>query len=222
MKLNTLLNSAITSQNSGDATIIGINDPRLTIQFINTGNIKDVHRNVIYNGSFSDTEEKARLKAEAIAIAQEKRVARRMTPSVQGVGFLGIGDYKASSPFYRIWADMFRRCYDLPWQKKFPTYKGCSVDPRWHNFQTFCDDFPYIEGYQLWKESGADLDKDIKFPGNKIYSLQACKFVTREENVSHAMNTRWSKCSEKDLLEMEKLQKRMDMLKKRIVDNQHP
>lgn len=186
-----LLGSIISSHNHGDAEIIEIQNPRIIIRFLNTGNIKNVHRNVIYNGSFADSEEKARLRMEKDKEAAERRYRRRMSPSVQGVGFLGMGPYKASSPFYRVWSDMLRRCYDDKWQKKFTTYQGCSVDARWHNFQNFCEDFTQIEGYQLWEEEGADLDKDIRFPGNKIYSLGTCRFVTREENVAAAMSSRW-------------------------------
>ena len=72
---------------------------------------------------------------------------------------------------YSTWAGMILRCYDNAYQEKHPSYKGCTVAKEWHsfsNFETFFDE-NYIEGHQL--------DKDILYPGNKIYSKDNCRFV---------------------------------------------
>lgn len=73
---------------------------------------------------------------------------------------------------YEIWQDMLRRCYSKKCQKRQPTYIGCSVDPEWHIFSNF----------RYWAETkntkGMQLDKDIIFPGNKVYSPRSCVFVT--------------------------------------------
>ena len=73
---------------------------------------------------------------------------------------------------YKIWNDMLRRCYSEKYQKSHPTYVGCSVDPEWHIFSNF----------RSWAETkntkGMQLDKDIIFPGNKVYSPKSCVFVT--------------------------------------------
>lgn len=73
---------------------------------------------------------------------------------------------------YQIWQDMLRRCYSEKFQKSHPTYVGCSVDPEWHIFSNF----------RSWAETkntkGMHLDKDIIFPGNKVYSPESCVFVT--------------------------------------------
>lgn len=73
---------------------------------------------------------------------------------------------------YEIWQDMLRRCYSEKCQKRQPTYVGCSVDPEWHIFSNF----------RSWAETkntkGMQLDKDIIFPGNKVYSPESCVFVT--------------------------------------------
>lgn len=188
---NLTIGQVIDSASWGQAEIIGFEGARLLICFHNTGHIRTIHRNALYEGHFSDTEEKARIRAEALAIAHEKRVTRRMTPSVLGVGYLGMGPYKATSPFYRVWADMMRRCYDYKWQKRFYTYSGCTVCEKWHNFQTFCEDFTSIDGYDLWEREGADLDKDTKVYGNKHYSLENCRFVSHKENTQLAQARRW-------------------------------
>ena len=101
--------------------------------------------------------------------------------SVCGVGFFGQGKYKATVQYkkteqYNRWCNMLERCYDKKFQEKYPTYKDCSVDKEWHNFQNFAEwyDENYIEGWHL--------DKDILLKGNKIYSLETCAFVPSEIN----------------------------------------
>lgn len=71
---------------------------------------------------------------------------------------------------------MLERCYNLEHQERQPTYKGCKVDERWHNFQNFAQ--WYEENY---KESCV-LDKDILVKGNKIYSFKNCCFVPQDIN----------------------------------------
>lgn len=80
-------------------------------------------------------------------------------------------------PYYRAWVDMLKRCYSPKLQEKYPTYKGCSVSEEWLTFSNFkrwmeCQDF-----------EGMQLDKDILFKGNKVYSAETCVFVTREVNL---------------------------------------
>lgn len=114
-------------------------------------------------------------------------------PNVCGVGFIGQGsavcwDKGKDTREYQAWHQMLRRCYSLDYQKLYPTYIGCSVNSRWHNFQNFWNDIESLSGYELWKKNDIEmhLDKDIIFPGNKIYSRENCKFVTALENYSDA------------------------------------
>ena len=79
-------------------------------------------------------------------------------------------------PFYRAWHNMMKRCYDRNCHAKQPTYKGCSVATEWHRFSAFRS----WMNRQDWK--GKELDKDILIPGNKVYSPDACMFVTRQIN----------------------------------------
>ena len=64
-----------------------------------------------------------------------------MTPSVFGIGFIGIGKFKSRdengklTKCYETWIGMLRRCYDPKHQEKYPTYKGCKVCKEWWNFQ---------------------------------------------------------------------------------------
>ncbi len=102
-------------------------------------------------------------------------------PSVYGIGYLGQGEYKTKkdnkpTKVYKTWAGMLERCYDVKFKEKYPTYKGCSVDEKWHNFQVFAKWFE--ENYT----EKSHLDKDIMIKGNKIYSPETCCFVPQAIN----------------------------------------
>jgi len=75
-------------------------------------------------------------------------------------------------PYYRVWAHMLQRCYSPKYQEKYPTYKGCSVSEEWITFSNF----------RAWMEEqdfvDKQLDKDLLFEGNKVYSAETCVFVT--------------------------------------------
>ena len=82
--------------------------------------------------------------------------------------------------FYSLWVNMIRRCYDVKYKKIKTSYKNCQVCDDWKyfsNFLTWCNDAKnnYHEGYQL--------DKDILFKDNKIYSPETCCFVPKQINI---------------------------------------
>lgn len=80
-------------------------------------------------------------------------------------------------PYYSAWKDMLKRCYYSKFQEKNTTYKGCSVSDDWLTFSVF----------KNWMEEqdfeGKQLDKDLLFEGNKVYSDETCVFVTRGVNM---------------------------------------
>lgn len=96
--------------------------------------------------------------------------------SVYDTGYLGVGKYirKHNKKTYYVWSSLLERCYSKT--NKFPSYIGCKVHEKWHNFQNFAKWFEenYIEEWHL--------DKDILIKGNKIYSPETCCFVPREIN----------------------------------------
>lgn len=91
--------------------------------------------------------------------------------------------------YYSIWEGMLNRCYGEPYLKKRPTYRGCSVCTEWIYFMTF----------KAWMEKqdfkGKDLDKDILFEANKVYSPETCRFVDKDLNKflldSRAVKGKW-------------------------------
>lgn len=85
---------------------------------------------------------------------------------------------KKMSLAYRTWFNMIVRCYSPEFKNKNPAYVGCFVDNEWHDFQKFASYF-YSHSY---RGLGYELDKDLLFPNNKIYSPDACCFVPQELN----------------------------------------
>lgn len=77
---------------------------------------------------------------------------------------------------YHIWHSMLARCYAKVNLAKNPTYVGCTVADEWHSFSAFESWFTknYFEG--------ANLDKDLLFPGNKVYAPDTCVFVDQALN----------------------------------------
>lgn len=97
-----------------------------------------------------------------------------------GVGYFGIGKYNTSIKAYYVWKDMFKRCYDPKYLLRFNTYIGCTVCQEWHNYQNFGK--WYDENYYKIDKFKMQLDKDILFKGNKIYSPDTCVFVPEQIN----------------------------------------
>lgn len=107
-------------------------------------------------------------------------VKNRLHRSVYGIGFLGEGSFNKRNSFiaYQHWANLLKRCHSASFQNTNPSYVGCNVDPRWHNFQTFA------EWFSINSVDGWDIDKDLLSTGNKTYSPDLCVFLPREINVS--------------------------------------
>lgn len=106
-------------------------------------------------------------------------------PRLYGVGYLGEGKYTTKengkkTDEYRIYYDMLKRCYDSEFQERNPTYKGCTAENDWFNFQNMAE---WIENnyYEVPGER-MHLDKDILCKGNKVYSRETCIFVPERIN----------------------------------------
>jgi hypothetical protein len=104
-------------------------------------------------------------------------------PFVSGIGYLGEGIHvsrirRKKSLFYARWANMLHRCYDRI--ENNSSYIECSVCVEWHNFQNFAE-WCMCNYYEIGGMK-TDLDKDILFKGNKIYSPSTCVFVPHNIN----------------------------------------
>ena len=94
----------------------------------------------------------------------------------EAIGYYVNGNRKRKQvwicPYYQTWNSMLKRCYYAKAQERKPSYKGCSVSEEWHTFSNF----------KAWMEKqdfdGKHLDKDLLFEGNKVYSDEACVFIS--------------------------------------------
>ena len=80
-------------------------------------------------------------------------------------------------PFYRTWKAILTRCYSSKFQIKNKTYEGCALSASWHSFMAFRE---WMKE-QDWK--GKQIDKDLLFNGNKLYSSETCVFVSQATNL---------------------------------------
>jgi len=104
---------------------------------------------------------------------------RCMEPVMCGIGYRGSEYVDCKSESYIKWHDMINRCYNARFHERQPQYRGCTVCEEWLNYSNF----------KVWYDQNKmpgmslDLDKDILFKGNKVYSPETCCFVP------HAINT---------------------------------
>ena len=114
-----------------------------------------------------------------------KEITCPYEPRLYNIGYIGEGKYKRTvngknTNTYRVWKNMFTRCYSEKYHINKPEYKDCEVCEEWHNFQNFAE--WYYENYYEIEGQIMCLDKDILFKGNKIYSPTYCIFVPHEIN----------------------------------------
>lgn len=130
-----------------------------TIRWILTGNTQRIRLDTIHAGS----------------------IRNPMAPCVEGVGFVGVGEYLPSDiERHNSWTGMLRRCYSSKHLSKYPSYEGCKVAEEWHNFQI------YSQFYEedTYRQKGWHLDKDLIVLGNKVYSPETCLYIPPEINVA--------------------------------------
>lgn len=87
-----------------------------------------------------------------------------------------IGGRRVPCKIYKTWQSMLQRCYASKNLEKNPTYVGCSVAKEWHSFMNF-------RAWVLTQDfEGKQLDKDLLYPGNKVYSKDTCVFISKALN----------------------------------------
>lgn len=114
---------------------------------------------------------------------------------VYGVGVSEDGKYKRSykgadgknykTPEYELWKNMLARCHSPVMNKLRPRYVGCSVSENFKNFQWFAE---WCNNQIGFNQPDFQLEKDILFKNNKIYSEDTCRFVPRTLNMMLALS----------------------------------
>lgn len=170
MVLNMKVGDRYSTINDGELEIIEYKNSNLvSYRFIDTGFCGITQAGNIRRGTVKD----------------------RKRPSVFGVGFVGVGNYKQTTHkyHYNMWKGILERCYSNKYQKRFPSYVGCSVCDEWKDFQAFSLwlDRNLPENKARW-----EIDKYIKVDGNRIYSPDTCLIVSSQENNEKCRAKHWS------------------------------
>lgn len=103
-----------------------------------------------------------------------------------GVGYIGEGKYKVKisnkhTPEYDCWKSIIERCYDEKKREKYKSYYRISeICEEWKNFQNFAEWYCQNQ-YEI--DERLHIDKDILYPGNKIYSPYHCLLVPQRINM---------------------------------------
>lgn len=115
----------------------------------------------------------------------DNNASRKSNRSVFGVGNLDVHPVIINgvrTRAYRVWFSMLKRCYGKGTSYR-PDYEGCTVDLHWHTFSNF----KYF--YDKFYFDGAELDKDLLFLGNKVYSKERCVFIPQWLNTFITVRT---------------------------------
>ena len=105
--------------------------------------------------------------------------------TVNGVGYIGVGKYKTTrddnpkrhTDEYNTWVTMLYRCYC---DEDTVYFKESSVCKEWLCYQNFADWYSQNK-YEV--KGRLHLDKDILFPGNKIYAPDKCILIPQRINM---------------------------------------
>ncbi len=96
------------------------------------------------------------------------------TRPVYGVGINDLTSFpteRGTARYYQVWNALLERCYSERYQSVNPSYRGCSVSSEWIRYSNFRD------WMRDQKHDGLVLDKDLLYPGNKLYSAETCVFI---------------------------------------------
>ncbi len=104
--------------------------------------------------------------------------------SMYGIGYLGVGKYKASVNCVHTqendaWKCMLERCYCGEREEHKKYFENCTVYEKWFNFQNFAE---WYSNNKYVVKGRLHLDKDILYPGNTVYSPDKCLLVPQKIN----------------------------------------
>ena len=159
----------VANERLGETVLQNCNEVAFIVEYVDSKNI---------TVQFKSTGELVKTDYRTFA---RGNVKSHFTASVYGVGVKGtevtVDKNGERLESYICWKSMLCRCYSAKHQKRYPSYKGCSVCDEWlyyPNFKKF-----YNENYYEIDGKTSQLDKDILVKGNKIYSPETCIFVPK-------------------------------------------
>lgn len=129
---------------------------------------------------------KAIVKTQWEAIANGT-VKNPYHPTVCGIGITGnrhsTDSYDPEGYIYCEWKGMIYRCFDDKEKQIHKTYKDVTCCKEWLVFDNFYDWVTSQENYNTLKGTQWNVDKDILFKWNKVYSPDTCCIVPKHVNL---------------------------------------
>lgn len=114
-------------------------------------------------------------------------VTNPYVPAVFDIGMVGnkyptIISKTKKTKEYNIWYSILRRSYSDYYKSMFPTYKDVTCDPVWFYYDNFYNWVHSQSNYEAIKNMDYNIDKDILFKGNRIYTPEKCTLVPQYIN----------------------------------------
>lgn len=101
---------------------------------------------------------------------------------IRGIGIKDT-DYQTSK-YEKVGVNKWKQIWRCPFYSRWDKLMerlGPNNTHRTYDNKTCCDDWIYLSKFKAWMETqiweGLDLDKDILFPGNTVYSPETCAFI---------------------------------------------
>lgn len=102
------------------------------------------------------------------------------------------GERTYDNPLYYKLASLHRSMRARCLNPKTASYKnyggaGVTIADEWMKLRDFLDTIDQVEGYDetMILQGQLSLDKDTKYPGNKLYSPDRCRFISISENSAY-------------------------------------
>lgn len=112
----------------------------------------------------------------------EGSVRNPYIPNVLGIGVIG-ENFNSNSKEYKTWYSMLSRSFDKKYKNKALSYENVTCCKEWLLYENFYKWIHSQENYEIWiQDDESEIDKDILFKGNKIYSPITCSLVPRIVN----------------------------------------
>lgn len=153
---------------------------------------------------------------------QKGEVKNKFYPDVANIGYLGDVEVisKNGKHFnsYKVWRDMIYRCYNPLNQKRKASYRGCNVEKSWlcySNFKKWYDKNFYV----IPNNEPLNLDKDILFKNNKIYSKNTCLLLPKTINQLFIKTTNTIYSNEYAKYKYNKIKEKLQFYKNIIPDD---
>lgn len=167
-----------------------IRDDLIGTKFTSKNGLITINRYVKYNEIYASFDETGHEIVTTLQRLNKGAVRDPLGKNFSGVGYIGLGKYKTMvnwvrPTYYTRWESMISRCYSETESKDRLIYADCLVEESWRNLQNYAKwytEHPY-------RNDSWEIDKDILFKGNKVYSEDTCIFVPKY------INTMFTKCN---------------------------